>query len=70
MPLVLSSIFIYADRLVHATLRHARGAAQRVVQLAPPLPGRRLPVRVEAATGVGEQTEHFLSVFDTSSFVI
>ena len=59
MPLVLRVLFIYADRLVHATLWQAHGAAQRVVQLAPPLPGRRLPVRVEAATGVGEQTENF-----------
>ena len=29
--------------------------AQRDVQLAPPQPGRRVPERVDVATGVGEQ---------------
>jgi hypothetical protein len=33
------------------------------VQLAPPRPGRRVPERVDVATGVGEQTENAPSIF-------
>ncbi len=45
-PLICSIacvLLIYPDRLVHATLWHARGAAQRDVQLAPLCQGAASP---------------------------